>query len=51
MQLEVLSNDLGSKMQLCTQGYNKRPYGVGMLISGYDEEVGIGLPYYNLMVL
>ena len=25
-------------MQLCIQGYNKRPYGVGMLVAGFDEE-------------
>ena len=33
-----LSSDLGNKMQLCIQGYNKRPYGVGMLIAGYDSQ-------------
>ena len=29
--------DLGNKMQLCIQGYNKRPYGVGLLVAGYDD--------------
>ncbi len=38
MSMEVLSTDLGNKMQMCIQGYNKRPYGVGMLIAAYDEE-------------
>ena len=33
-----LSSDLGNKMQLCIQGYNKRPYGVGMLVAGYDSQ-------------
>merc|ERR1712150_132583 len=27
----------GNKMQLCIQGYNKRPYGVGLLVAGYDD--------------
>ena len=30
--------DLGNKMQLCIQGYNKRPYGVGLLVAGYDDQ-------------
>jgi len=38
MSVRVLTADLGNKMQLCTQGYNKRPYGVGMLVAGYDED-------------
>ena len=29
--------DLGNKMQLCIQGYNKRPYGVGLLVAGHDD--------------
>lgn len=33
-----MSTELGNKMQLCIQGYNKRPYGVGMLMAGYDEQ-------------
>lgn len=27
---------VGNKMQVCTQRYDKRPYGVGLLIAGYD---------------
>eukprot|EP00095_Tigriopus_kingsejongensis_P001692 maker-scaffold3299_size9292-snap-gene-0.6 protein:Tk01692 transcript:maker-scaffold3299_size9292-snap-gene-0.6-mRNA-1 annotation:"proteasome subunit alpha" len=38
LALSHLSTDLGNKMQLCIQGYNKRPYGVGMLMAGYDHE-------------
>ncbi len=38
MSLEALSSDLGLKMQQCIQGYNKRPYGVGMLLAGYDDD-------------
>merc|ERR1712180_67873 len=30
--------DLGNKMQLCTQRYGKRPYGVGLLVAGYDDQ-------------
>ena len=25
-------------MQLCTQRYGKRPYGVGLLVAGYDDK-------------
>jgi len=28
---------LGNKMQACTQRYDRRPYGVGLLIAGYDK--------------
>lgn len=28
---------LGNKMQVCTQRYDKRPYGVGLLIAGSDD--------------
>lgn len=27
---------LGLKMQVCTQRYDRRPYGVGLLVAGYD---------------
>jgi hypothetical protein len=30
--------DLGNKMQVCTQRYGKRPYGVGLLVAGYDDK-------------
>lgn len=30
--------DLGNKMQLCTQRCGKRPYGVGLLVAGYDDQ-------------
>jgi len=30
--------DLGNKMQVCTQRYDKRPYGVGLLVAGYDDQ-------------
>ena len=25
-------------MQLGTQGYNRRPYGVGLLVGGFDDQ-------------
>lgn len=31
-----LINLLGLKMQICTQRYDRRPYGVGLLVAGYD---------------
>lgn len=27
---------LGNKMQTCTQRYDRRPYGVGLLVAGFD---------------
>jgi len=32
--IQMLSN----KMQVCTQRYDRRPYGVGLLVAGYDEK-------------
>lgn len=29
---------LGNKMQTCTQRYDRRPYGVGFLVAGYDDQ-------------
>ena len=29
--------NLGNKMQTCTQRYDRRPYGVGLLVAGYDD--------------
>ena len=31
-----LINQLGLKMQVCTQRYDRRPYGVGLLVAGCD---------------
>lgn len=28
---------MGNKMQSCTQRYDRRPYGVGLLVAGYDD--------------
>jgi len=33
-----LVGTLGNKMQACTQRYDRRPYGVGLLIGGYDSQ-------------
>jgi len=38
LRLGNVMADLGNKMQLCIQGYNKRPYGVGLLVAGFDDE-------------
>lgn len=32
-----LITSLGNKMQVCTQRYDRRPYGVGLLVAGYDD--------------
>ncbi|GAB6021546.1 Proteasome subunit alpha 1 [Chamberlinius hualienensis] len=32
-----LVKNLGNKMQVCTQRYDRRPFGVGLLIAGYDD--------------
>ncbi|KAG8233923.1 hypothetical protein J437_LFUL005128 [Ladona fulva] len=33
-----LISNLGNKMQVCTQRYDRRPYGVGLLVCGYDDQ-------------
>lgn len=33
-----LVSKLGLKMQACTQRYDRRPFGVGLLIAGYDSK-------------
>ncbi|XP_030377769.1 proteasome subunit alpha type-1-like [Scaptodrosophila lebanonensis] len=33
-----LMTNLGNKMQATTQRYDRRPYGVGMLVAGYDDK-------------
>lgn len=33
-----LITSLGNKMQTCTQRYDRRPYGVGLLVAGYDDQ-------------
>lgn len=30
--------NLGNKMQITTQRYDRRPYGVGLLVAGYDDQ-------------
>lgn len=34
-----LISSLGNKMQTCTQRYDRRPYGVGLLVAGYDVRI------------
>ena len=36
LPISRLISALGNKMQTCTQRYNRRPYGVGLLVAGYD---------------
>ncbi|KAF2366858.1 Proteasome subunit alpha/beta [Trinorchestia longiramus] len=38
LSLQKLMERLGAKMQVATQRYDKRPYGVGLLLAGYDED-------------
>lgn len=38
MPVSRLISHLGNKMQVCTQRYDRRPYGVGLLVAGYDEQ-------------
>lgn len=33
-----LVSNLGNKLQTTTQRYDRRPYGVGLLVAGYDEQ-------------
>ncbi|KAL3285350.1 hypothetical protein HHI36_019458 [Cryptolaemus montrouzieri] len=37
LPLNRLISQLGNKMQVCTQRYDRRPYGVGLLVAGYDD--------------
>lgn len=30
--------NIGNKMQSCTQRYDRRPFGVGLLVAGYDDQ-------------
>ncbi|BFF97424.1 proteasome subunit alpha type-1-like [Drosophila madeirensis] len=36
--VERLMTNLGNKMQCTTQRYDRRPYGVGLLVAGYDQK-------------
>lgn len=38
LPLNRLISTLGNKMQVCTQRYDRRPYGVGLLVAGYDDK-------------
>lgn len=42
--LNKLMERVGSKMQTATQGYDKRPYGVGLILAGFDVST-----YYLLL--
>lgn len=37
LRMETLMCDLGNKMQNCIQLYNRRPYGVGLVVAGFDD--------------
>lgn len=37
LPINRLVTRLGNKMQICTQRYDRRPYGVGLLVAGYDD--------------
>lgn len=38
LPISRLIAQLGNKMQICTQRYDRRPYGVGLLVAGYDDQ-------------
>lgn len=38
LSLSKLMQRVGAKMQIATQRYDKRPYGVGLLVAGFDED-------------
>lgn len=33
-----LITNVGNKMQVCTQRYDRRPYGVGLLVAAFDDQ-------------
>lgn len=37
LRLNRLMANVGNKMQACTQRYDRRPYGVGLIVAGYDS--------------
>ncbi|CAL1294303.1 unnamed protein product [Larinioides sclopetarius] len=37
LPINRLVSRMGNKMQSCTQRYDRRPYGVGLLVAGYDD--------------
>ncbi|XP_035207803.1 proteasome subunit alpha type-1-like [Stegodyphus dumicola] len=37
LPINRLVSRLGNKMQVCTQRYDRRPYGVGLLVAGFDD--------------
>lgn len=37
LPINRLISTLGNKMQTCTQRYDRRPYGVGLLVGGWDD--------------
>jgi len=45
-----LMTKVSNRMQLCTQRYDKRPYGVGLLVAGYDVSTRY-LKYYTLNLI
>ncbi|XP_047004179.1 proteasome subunit alpha type-1 [Schistocerca americana] len=38
LAISRLIANIGNKMQVCTQRYDRRPYGVGLLVAGYDDQ-------------
>lgn len=40
---ERLIARVGNKMQICTQRYDRRPYGVGLLVASYDKDQGANI--------
>merc|ERR1712071_671598 len=36
--VSTLISKLGNKLQVCTQSYDRRPYGVGLLVAGYHDK-------------
>jgi len=36
--VSILMDTLGNKLQINTQRYGRRPFGVGLLVAGYDEK-------------
>ena len=49
--LNKLMERVGSKMQTATQSYDKRPYGVGLLLAGYDVSNKLQIVAHKQFVL
>ena len=42
--------NVGNKMQVSTQRYDRRPYGVGLLVAGYDVSILVSINFSSPVI-